>query len=275
MNWLDHLERRFGFVAIPHLILIIIAGQVMSTLLGAQNATVPMMMTLDPQAVVAGQWWRLFTYIFVPDVSKLGLIFAVFWFYFLWMIGKALEAEWGSFRLTLYVLSGAFFGAFISMAGYLFLHLPILQDGTYWTLSLLLAFAYLYPDFQLLLFFILPLKMRWVSWIVGAVLLYKITRGGFPAFFEVAGSMANYILFFAPTAWRHFRDRSSSLAAKSAMQASLRVATASMPAKACKTCGKGVDQADIRLCLCERCGENGVFWCVEHLKEHSTLEKFI
>ena len=80
MNWLDQLERRFGFIAIPNLILFIIAGQVLATLLGAQNPTVPMMMVLDPQAVVAGQWWRLFTYIFVPDVSRLGLIFAIFWF---------------------------------------------------------------------------------------------------------------------------------------------------------------------------------------------------
>src|SRR6266705_6165254 len=114
MNWLDRLERRFGFIAIPHLILIIIAGQVVATLMGAQNPELPLMMVLDPRAVVEGQWWRLFTYIFVPDVSKLGLIFSIFWFYFLWMLGQALEAEWGSFRLTIYVLSGAFFGAFIS-----------------------------------------------------------------------------------------------------------------------------------------------------------------
>lgn len=268
MNWLNWLEKHFGFISIPHLILIIIAGQALATLMGAQNPTVPMMMTLDPQAVVNGQWWRLFTYIIVPDVSRMGLLFAIFWFYFLWMMGQALEAEWGAFRLTIYVLSGVFFGAFVSMAGYLFLHLPILQDGTYWTLSLQLAFAYLYPDFQILLFFILPIKMRWVAWFIGAVLLYKIISGGFPALFVIAGSMANFILFFAPAAWTQFRSRQSSLAAKSAMRASIRVATSTLPSKACKSCSKGVDQADLRLCSCERCGENGAFWCVEHLKEH-------
>jgi hypothetical protein len=268
MNWLDRLERRFGFIAIPHLVLSIVLLQALATLMGAQDAKVPLLMMLDPVAVISGQWWRLFTYILVPDVSRLGLIFAIFWFYFLWMMGQALEAQWGAFRLTVYVMSGIVFGALVSMAGYLFLNLDVVQDGTYWTLGLQLAFAYLYPDFEILIFFILPLKMRWVAWIVGAFLLLKMALGGLPEVFVIAGSMGNYLLFFGPLALRRWRERSSSMAAQSAMRSSVREAMSSLPLKSCKACGKGVNEADLRLCLCERCGSDGKFWCVDDLKEH-------
>ena len=208
------------------------------------------MMVLDPVAVVNGQWWRLFTYIFVPSTGALNMILAIFWFQFLWMIGQALEAQWGSFRLTLYVLSGVFFGAFVSMAGFLFLHLPILQSGSYWSLSMLLAFACLHPEVEMLVMFILPLKMRWAAWIIGAYLLYQVVSGGFPALFEVAGSMANFILFFGPMAWRRFRDRKSSLAAQSEPSRSFpcaRLRPACRP-RACKSyAARGVAEADLRL----------------------------
>ncbi len=268
MSWFDKLERQFGFIAIPHLILGIIGLQAVMTLIGIQNPDIQLMLALNPAAVVDGQWWRLFTYILVPDVSRWGAFFAIFWFYFLWMMGKALESHWGGFRLTLYVLSGIFFGAFVSMAGFLFLHLNIWQDGTYWTLSMQLAFAYLYPEFQILVFFILPLKMRWLAWGIVAFLAYKMVLGGLPRAFEILGSLANFLIFFAPEILGHWRNLNATRKARSTMKASTALALSKMPPKVCVACRKGVDQADIRLCHCDRCGHEGRFWCTDDLRGH-------
>jgi hypothetical protein len=115
MRWLDKLERHFGFLAIPNLIVAVIIGQALATLMGLSHPELPSLMMLDPAAVEAGQWYRLLTWIIVPNVTPMGVIFAIFWFQILWMIGQSLEAEWGAFAATVYLLTGLLVPGLVSM----------------------------------------------------------------------------------------------------------------------------------------------------------------
>lgn len=266
MDWLDRLERRFGFLAIPNLMMFVVAGQALATLLGLKDPTLPLQLILDPEAVARGQWWRLFTWVIVPRLDPLDLLMAVFWFAFLWMVGSALESAWGSFRATLYILLGVFLPAIGAMLLWQYAGVQLLLTGGYFSITLMLAYAALAPETSIYLFMILPVKMRWVAWVLGVVLAWKAFTGGWPAFWEVAFGVGNYLVFFVPQgvdAWR--LRRQSAAGQKVFAQAKREVAL--LEPRRCVECGAG-PEADLRLCTCERCGPEGRFWCQAHLAGH-------
>lgn len=268
MDWLNKLEKRFGFIAIPHILTYVIVGQAMATFLGMQQNGIVEQMILDPVAVAHGEYWRLLTFIMVPSLTPLSLIFAIFWFYFLWFMGQGLEQEWGSFKLTVYLISGLVFQILVSMLAYLLFHIAIVQEGYYWTLSIQLAFAYLYPEFTIYMFMILPIKMRWWAWFIGAMLIFQAVTGGTAALIVIAASLGNYLIFFGPEYLLNFRLRRQNSAVRGQMKKSLASAMATAPQKRCERCGKDAYAVDIRLCTCSICGEDGKFWCTDHLPAH-------
>lgn len=266
MNWLSRLEKHFGFLAIPNLILGVIAGQAVMTLAGLQHPTLPLQLYLDPVAVTAGQWYRLFTWVIVPDTSRLGMVFAIFWFWFLWTVGRTLEAEWGEFRCTLYLLLGIALPAAGSMLLWYYFGIPVIQTGLYFAISLQLAFAAVAPEFTLYFFFVLPVKMRWWAWALGAWLLYRAVSGGVSGALEVAFGVGNYLLFFLPLAIGASKQRIQVAENRKVFKQAVRIAE-TLQTHTCNQCGAGRD-ANLRLCTCGRCGEDGLFWCEDHLRPH-------
>src|SRR6202047_4436749 len=163
MTWLDKLERRFGFLAIPSLGRLLVGFTVLVYVLILLNPDFLNVIALDPARVRRGEVWRLITYIFIPpSLSPLWLLLGL---WFLWFIGDGLERAWGAFRLTLYFLVGMvgttaaafFFGENFS--------------NSMLIASLFYAFARFYPDVVIYIFFVLPVKVKWIAWILAALLL--------------------------------------------------------------------------------------------------------
>jgi hypothetical protein len=266
LKWTDRLERHLGFLAIPNLMLYVVGGQALTTLLGFKDNSLPLQLILDPEAVARGQYWRLITWAFVPNLGLLNGVFAIFWFLFLWSVGQAMEASWGSLRATLYILLGVALPAVGTMllwqAGGPVL---ILTGGTF-SISLLLAAAALAPETTLYLFFILPVKLRWVAWALGVYLAYEALTGGISGMVEVVFGVGNYLLFFVPEGIEAWRLRKQ-VAAGRRVFAAAKVEGAKVAQRACAQCGAG-PSAELRLCTCPRCGEHGRDWCAEHLGPH-------
>lgn len=156
MKWVYKLERKFGRICIPHLMLVIIAGQAMVYLANLLNPDILLLsrFSLNWAAVMHGEVWRLFTFVFIPQsTSPLGLVLTLYFYY---LIGNTLENTWGDFQFNVYYLCGML-GAILAAAltGY--------GTSYYINLSLFFAFAMLYPDFQVLLFFIIPIKMKYMA----------------------------------------------------------------------------------------------------------------
>lgn len=143
-------------------------------------------------AVMAGQFWRLFTFIFLPPDSS--IIWIIFSLYFYWMLGQALEREWGALRFNLFYLCGII-GALLSglITGY--------ATNSYINLSLFLAFAIYYPNYEILLFFILPVKMKWLAWFYAATIIFEFVLSGFGGKLAILFSLLNVILFFYGDLW--------------------------------------------------------------------------
>jgi hypothetical protein len=190
MNLLNRMERRFGTWAIPNLTRWIIACNVIGYIaMVTTNGQIYQALCMDSAKVLQGEVWRLLTYLYLPpDIDAIWFFFALM---FTYMIGEGLEEEWGAFRLNIYYLIGMIGTtavAFITKGQ---------VDNMYLNASLLLAFATIYPDYIIYLFFILPIKMKWLGWFTFSLLVaVPLLLGNWTFKLAAVVSIANYFLFF-------------------------------------------------------------------------------
>jgi len=154
---LARLERRFGRHAPEGITLWIVGISGALHLLVFARPDVLRLISLNPRAVLSGEVWRVFTFLFAPvgPLDMWGLIFTGFWLLLLYTMGTSLEAQWGSLRFDLFFFTGALGTVAIG-----FLFGPV--TGKYVAEALLLAFAVEFPDYEILLF-ILPVKVKYLN----------------------------------------------------------------------------------------------------------------
>ncbi|MEE0955632.1 MAG: hypothetical protein U0L49_07410 [Eubacterium sp.] len=210
MNFLNKLERKFGRYAIKHLTLYIITTYVIGyILLVISTHGYPGIISslfLSPSLILKGQIWRLVSWILMPPTSLNFLTIVMLVFYY--QIGTILEQTWGDFLYNLYI----FFGLFMTVVGAFLLYLitgiePFMYELAYSTyyvsLSIPLGFAITYPDMKVMLFFVIPLKMKYMAVIDIVYIFYDVISMfslgavfGLPTLVMVICSLAPAILFF-------------------------------------------------------------------------------
>jgi membrane associated rhomboid family serine protease len=195
MRWLDALERRFGQWSIPHFPLFIALANFAIYFLNQFDHRFIYQLNLNPDAIRHGQWWRIVTFLFIPP--RVSPIVLVIWLYLLYQYAQALENEWGEFRFCFFYLIGA---AATVIAALWIAHASISNMPL--NTTLFLAFAALYPEFELLLFFIIPVKVKYLAWFVWLGLLFSFVTGNFVFRVAIGASLFNYFLFFGPTLWQ-------------------------------------------------------------------------
>jgi hypothetical protein len=274
LTLLDRMERRFGRFAIPNLTVILVAGQAMLYVLAylPQGISLDRIM-LEPDRVLAGEWWRLITFLFTPPATD--PIFVIFYFLLLFHFGTALELHWGPFRYNVFLLTGYvanLIGAFVALhflkaqgllpgngpAGLEFVFTSAFLYG-----SIFLAFARLYPDFTIMLFFILPVKVKWLAMLELFGYVLVMFTGDWMSRMGATASLANYLLFFGPEHWRqakHMRRRQEfAIKAKKSM---------AKPRHTCAVCGATSDESPKMLFrYCSKCAGQQCY-CPEHIQDH-------
>lgn len=185
MSWLNKLEKIAAPIALPGIIRYVAFLSSAAFIVGLAMPGFRELMPLDPFAVVRGEFWRLLTFAFIPSSYGLFWIFALM---FLFYIGDSLEQAMGATRLTLFYLMGWL--ATVA-ASFLFgsLGVPI-----YLNLSLLLAFATLFPDEQISLYLVFPVKVKWIA--VVSLVAALIFAKGISGYATLGLCLGNYLLFF-------------------------------------------------------------------------------
>lgn len=202
LNILNKLERRFGRFYISNLMLYIVIGTgiVFASiyLFPDIGSLLYSLLFFNREAIFHGQIWRIISFVFLPET--MNPISMVFWLYLYWMIGSSLESYWGGFRFNVYYFSGVLFAIIAGLiTGY--------ADNHYLNLSLFLAIAILNPNMQLLLFFFIPVKMKWLAWLDLAVLAYSFVVNGWGTRILILISLLNIVLFFGGDFYRKIRDK--------------------------------------------------------------------
>ncbi len=195
---LRRLEYKLAPYAITNLMTIIIGAMAIvyvadiAVAATGKDVSLYSWLMFDRAAIAAGQVWRIFTFIFLPPDTN--LIFVFFALYFYYIMGTVLEREWGALRFNIFYLCGII-GALISgfISGY--------ATNSYLNLSLFLAFAIFYPNYQVLVLFFLPVKVKWLAWIDAALIAVSFIFSNWSGKLAILFSIINVIIFFYRDFW--------------------------------------------------------------------------
>lgn len=188
-SWLSQLEKKFGNWGLPNLAWYLIILQVFGFLVTLFVPHGYQKLILNPDAVFQyKEFWRLFTFLAVPISQSIFILFALWFLYF---VVNALEKEWGEFYTTFYLAISILLTILFSLIFQVTIPSP---DKIYY--SLFLAVASLFPDFEILLFFIIPVPMKWLGFFTAILLLIEFIFSTWLEKIYMILVFSNYFLFF-------------------------------------------------------------------------------
>lgn len=200
------LHPNFG---IPNLMLYVVIGNVVLGLLSNfSNGNFLSFFSYTLSGLLHGQVWRLITFVLIPESTSPFYLLITCYFYY-W-IGSTLERQWGTAKFTTYYLSGMLLtvlGASIVslITGY---NIPV-YGANYVNFAMFMAFALLYPDTQVLLFFFFPIRMKWLAYIDVFYFFFDIARyiaaGRWYYSIMPIVALLNFVIFFWPELTRFFK----------------------------------------------------------------------
>ena len=285
MKFIDKLERKYGKYGIPNLTVYIVVCYVIGYALMILNPRILNWLSLEPAYILKGQIWRLVTWVLYPPDSSNVLLFALMVLLFYYPIGTSLERTLGTFKYTLYILSGMIFtilGAFIL---YFLLGGNVLVGSVFSTyyisLSTFLVYAMCYPDMQVLLMFIIPVKMKWMAIFYVVIIVYEmiqyIMAGAWYLVIPIVASLLNFIIFYFGT--KDFSrynpkeiHRRNEFRRAMEPQGRMKSGNGTVTKHKCAICGRTeLDDPNLEFRFCSRCNGNYEY-CQDHLFTHTHVK---
>lgn len=190
-GWMRFLEKKLSWLAIPNLAILLVTLQGLGSLFVMMDPIWSLRFYLDPGLVLAGEYWRLITFLALP--LSLSPIFVILALWFLYFIVNSIESEWGAFKTTFYVLI-----SYILMVAFSFaFQYPITQISGFQS-TLFLAAAALFPEMEVQLFFFIPVKMKWLAWLTVGFIVFDFFSGTWVDHLYLVAIYSNYLIFFGP-----------------------------------------------------------------------------
>ncbi len=276
MNWLNKLERKFGKYAIRNLPLYIALcygiGAILNLASGGELYYT--YLSLNPYWILHGQPWRIVS--FVIATPETNIIFLVFMLLFYYSLGESLVHVWGVFRFNMYVLVGILGTIAAAFLVYLVKPSPYIYMDTYYlNMSIFLAYAAIFPEMRVYLYAIIPVKVKWLALIYGALLVYEFVIGDIGMKISIVVSLLNFVLFFLSS--RDFA-KISPKEVKRRRDFRKKAATPVQPNGAkpyrhrCCVCNRTeLDDPQLEFRYCSKC--NGSYeYCNDHLFTHTHIK---
>lgn len=272
INRFCYKNPKFG---IPNLMMYIVIGNALVFLVNMMDTTHTFLnyFYFNFDRVIRGEIWRLFTFVLIPQDTR--IFYEVISLYFYYWIGSTLERAWGSAKFTIFYFSAMLgtiiYGALFSLLG--FSGLGVYLSGNYINLSMFFIFALMYPDTQLLLFFFIPIKIKWLAIFDAVLFAVGIVNSPFPVNLTPLIAVANVFIFCWPDISGFFgknkrQQRSNVINFRNAT----RTARAEMESRdyrhKCCVCGKtDREYPSMQFRYCSRCAGYRCF-CEEHINNH-------
>lgn len=286
MNWLNKLERKYGKYYIQNLMLIVTMGSAAFYLFSMVfGSGILSYFTLDPGKILQGQIWRLVTFIFVTPSSSMLFLFTIYFYY---IAGSSLENVWGEFKFNVYYLVGIISTIIVAFISYFLLKSSVLSSlhflnsyrsyfenimlaATLMNLSLFLAYAKIYPDAELYLFFILPVKIKWLGYLNWGIIVLTLIKGiidlNIVGILFTIVPIVNYLLFFAKSNYRQTKMRTNSVIRMKDYKKKVNAGKKSYIHK-CEVCGITNEQdPDMEFRYCSKCAGKHCY-CEKHILNH-------
>ena len=285
MKFFYKMERKIGKYAIPGLMKFIIGAYALGYIVALFNESLLPYLTLDAYAILHGEVWRLLTWIVVPS-SQFNPLFTLIMLFMYFQLGTTLERFWGTFRFNLYMFGGWFFtcvgafalhlvfyilGARAEMLATLSMFCALFFSTYYINLSLFLAFALCFPNTEVRLYFILPIKMKWMAIIYAVLVGYDFINNHWAGRTAIFASLLNFIIFFFATRnWKSISPKQ--VKRKVEFKKSVTVEPGKTRHK-CAICGRTEkDDPTLEFRYCSKCDGNYEY-CQDHLFTHEHIKR--
>ena len=267
-NAMERFCREHPNFGIPNLMKYITIANVVLWILNMVNTRVLGYMVFSPYYILHGQIWRLISFIFIPP-STSWIAFIAFYFYY--FIGNTLERAWGTGMFTMYFFCGVILTILYGFLIYWIFGISFSISATYIYLSMFFSFAALYPDMQVLLFFIIPIKMKWLAVIDGVLFVLEIISASFPANLIPIVAMLNFLIFCGGDLLQAFgiqKKTKTTINFKREAAKIKRDQAASLYHHKCAVCGRtDSEYPDLQFRYCSRCAGYHCF-CQDHINNH-------
>jgi len=261
MKWLYKLENKYYKYSIKNLMLYVVTLTFLTYIFSTFNPFIIEKLSFTPSLILKGEIWRLVTFLFIPPTfNPLGLLITLYFFY---MIGTSLENYWGSFKFNIYYFLGlltTIIAMFITNT-----------QGTsfYLNLSLFLAFSYLFPNMEILLFFIFPIKVKYIGYLYWLSLFYTILFGSLSLKISAISSVINFLIFFGHEIFTKIKIRKKSYLRRKQFQS--QIPKIKKYHHKCTVCGiTDVDDPTMEFRYCTKCAGKHAY-CSKHLYNHTHI----
>jgi len=235
---------------------------------------------LHPGLVLRGEIWRVITWIALPVGGNIFFVAIALYFYY--FVGSTLEREWGAGKFTIFYFSGVLLNVIYTFILWVGFRVPVILTPVYLNLSMLFAFATLFPDFTIRLFLVIPIKIKWLAIANAVFFVYEIISqliiGNIFFAFVPLVAVLNYILICGDELLSNVKPVIKSYTSpqvinfrKEAKKVKKDLADKPYRHK-CAVCGKtDVEYPDLEFRYCSRCNGYHCF-CIEHINNHIHFE---
>ncbi|MBO4845049.1 MAG: hypothetical protein J5525_01950 [Lachnospiraceae bacterium] len=282
-NFVDRIEKKLGRYALHNLSFYMLVCFAIGYALAYVPFTSGLVsyLELEPSLILKGQVWRLFTWIISPPRQD-NIFWVLISMYFYYSIGRTLEMVWGDFRYNVYIFSGMFYtiiGAFIMYAILFAIGIPDFRVGTLFTtyyvcMSIFLAFAATFPEMEVMLMFIIPVKVKVLGVIYAAILIIECLGGGILVAIPIIASLFNFLVFMVSGRKRIGISKAQQMKRKEfrAKTKSLNNMSRNVTKHKCAICGR-TDESnpELEFRFCSKCNGNYEY-CNDHLFTHKHVE---
>ena len=261
-------------LGVPGLMRYIIGGNVVFYLLQmfAGNGTLSFL-ALEPAAVLRGEIWRIFTYFLFPSDDGIFLLISCMFYYW---VGSSLERIWGSTKFTVYYFSGVLLTALASIVVYLVDGIPMYIAGaSYINSAMFFAFAIYNGDAIIRIFFILPIKMKWLAWFEAGLYVVVVVSSLLSGMLGYAMmpviALMNLFVFFSPAFHRRMeyeksKHRPEAIQFRQAVRQQQKQRGYNHK---CSVCGKtDTEYPNLQFRYCSKCAGYHCY-CEEHIFNHT------
>lgn len=300
MKWFNKMEQKFGKYAISGLMRYVVLVSIIGCVIGlAAPGFYEMYLSLNVYAVLHGQVWRIVTFLFYPYVSMSSggalinmLFFAIMLYVYYW-IGNVLEQVWGTFRFNAFYFTGILLMLIVTFGYYFVLchvngqalapqigfGLANQIDLSDLNLSMFLAFAFLSPDTVFRLYFLIPIKAKWLGYIYIVMNVVEIVQyvqtgdyRGYMRMLLIVSALLNFAVFYA-IARRPYAGMRVKQAKKRRVIYKNTAAPAGQPRHKCAICGRTeIDSPQLEFRYCSKC-EGNYEYCSDHLFTHEHVKR--
>ncbi len=269
----NKLERKFGKYAIPNLMYYVVILYAIGIFVCWQSPAFYFnYLMLDARAILHGQIWRIVTFLMWPLSNNPILNVLVIFCYY--NLGHTLEHVWGSFRFNVYFFMGIFGHVLAAVIIYLLFGMVYPLTPEYLNFSLFFAYAATFPDAQFLLFYVIPIKAKWLALFNGVYFIYGLIFGGTAMRIAIVMSLLNFILYWAMS--RGWKYNPREIRRKQQFKAQMQQTAQKEKTRGrhrCAVCGRTeLDDPELVFRYCSKC-EGDLEYCQDHLYTHQHVTR--